>query len=411
MLGASWPIMRIDFAADESLAGVFNAAISICTVISSLSSSRLTRRFGTGKVIGCSVTLTAIGLVTAFFINNVYLMFIVTVPMGLGAGAIDTILNDYVARNYKAIHMNWLHCCWGVGAMAGSLVVSSFIKNDLGWRYGFLAVGLVQAVLAAVMFLSLPLWQKAAAKDACLTADSVPENTFSENKIELPKGTASLSITDKEVETSLKTVKKPSQITLRKALSVRGVALGAVAFFFYCSIESIVGLWGSSYMVNVRNAAPATAALLVSAFYGGIIGGRFLNGILSLKLGEMWLVRGGFLIILTGAILLLCPLSNVGIIFGMALIGVGCAPIYPSLMHLTPVRFGAELSATVVSFQSATTYLSFLLSPIIFGLVATNTTFKIMPYVLLVLLAGVVIMNELTHILSKKYRKETNNIV
>lgn len=378
MLGASWPVMRVEFSADESLAGVFNAAISVCTVISSLLSSRLTRRFGTGPVIACSVTLTAAGLFIASFIGNVYLYFAVAVPLGLGAGAIDTILNDYVARNYRAIHMNWLHCCWGVGAMAGTMIVSSFVKSGAGWRYGFLTVGIVQAVLAAVMFLSLPLWKKASFK---VRSDLIADG-----------GASAKSATNG--------AKSPA-VPLRKALAVRGVALGAAAFFFYCSIESIVGLWGSSYLVNVRGIDPAAAAMWISAYYGGMIGGRFLNGILSLRLKDMWLVRGGFFIIAAGIILLLCPLPTAGVIAGILLIGIGCAPIYPSLMHLTPMRFGAELSATVVSFQTATTYLSFLLSPILFGLAASSTTFKIMPFVLAALLLGVAVMNESAHALAK----------
>jgi len=445
ILGTCWPVMHIEFAVNEGLAGFFNATVSLCTIISSLLSQRLSAKFGIGKVVLVSVLLTAIGLLGGYFLSNIYLYFLLALPLGIGAGAIDTLLNDYVAKKYKAIHLNWLHCFWGIGAGCGTLLVGGYLKNNINWRYCYLTLACVQFLIVVILLFALPLWKKV---EKCRKTyknstnlqeiDTQKENYISTTETNESDSTYSvednkdiLSNTDeftgtdkvlysysgdkvKEVQNfygdsndyqekkdnlpnnSTSANDKTEIITIKEAIKTKGVIFSMLSFVFYCAMESVIFLWGSTYLVNIKNLDPATAANWVSIFMGGLIVGRFLNGILSLKIKDNTLIRMGICIVSLGVICLLIPYGYYLSLVGFILIGLGYAPIYPSLMHSTPIRFGERVSLRVVSLQSASTYVAFLLTPILFGYIGENTTFAILPYVILGLMACLIVTNEIT---------------
>lgn len=369
LLGVTWPIMHKEFAADQSLAGAFSLVISLCTVVSVLFSNKLTAKIGTGKIVAISGTLTALALVATSFISKAYLLALVCIPLGLGAGAVDSSLNDFVAKNYKAMHMSWLHCSWGLGAMIGPAIMSSFIATGNNWRTGYLVVGIIQLGIAVLLFATLPLWKKVQKKKE-----------------------------DGDIEK--KVVTKPMPIL--KTLKKRGVIFSVLAFFFYCSIEVLTSIWGASFLIYVKNASVSAAALWISFYYAGITAGRFLNGLLAIKIKSDTLIRIGFGTLLAGIILIILPFGNAFTIVGFILLGTGCAPIFPSLIHLAPYRFGEEYSSTVIALQMAVAYTGFALTPLLFGAVVKYLSFNLFPFILLAVAFGSFVCTELAAFLTKK---------
>lgn len=368
MLGVTWPVSHIELGAQESLAGVFSAAISLFTVVSSLFSSKLTTKFGTERVIAFSCALTAVGLFGCVFINNAYLFFLTAVPMGLGAGAIDSAMNDYVAKNYKALQMNWLHCFWGVGALISPVIVSALLRSLGNWRYGYLTIGAIQAVLSVLLFATFPIWKKQKAALETAITDTLTSNNAP--------------------------ITQEKTISMRQAFAKRGVIFSVISFLVYCGMEMLIPIWGSTYFVNAKGLDAATAALWVSAYYGGMALGRFLSGFISLKVRDITLIRCGAAGIIVGAIIML-TLPGVGALIGSLIIGLGCAPVYPAMMHLTPIRYGREYSSQVIGAQTAATYTGLLTIPPIVGFTATRTTFDVLPYFILGLIAVYFVLNEI----------------
>jgi len=317
--------------------------ISAGTIFSSLFSGMLIRRLGTGRLTLISVLTTALALLGYSFSTNYLWLCLIAVPLGLGAGAVDAALNDFVARNFAARHMNWLHSFWGIGATTGP-VIMAFMLNQTGhWQMGYRTVAIVQVVLVAILTISLPLWQR-------YPTPASPQTASDGGKI-------------------------------RK---IKGIAPNLAAFFAYCAVEASTGLWAASFLVNERGLSEVLAAGGASSYYLGITIGRFLNGFLSTKIAAMSLVRGGEAMILLGIVLMFLPFPSLSLA-GLMIIGLGCAPIYPTLLHETPRRFGAENSARLMGLQMATAYCGLTLIPPLLGLIVGRFGLRLYPIGLLLL--------------------------
>jgi fucose permease len=352
LLGAAWPVMQPGFAVPYSYAGIASMVISGGTILSSLLSGRVIKHFGTGKVTFVSVLMTAAALLGFSLAPSFVWILVLAVPLGLGAGAVDSGLNEYVAEHYQARHMSWLHCFWGIGAMTGPLIMAQLIAHNHSWRSGYQIIAILQFILVGVLFFSLPLWKKVGSAAGSEATSGVPA------------------------------LKKTHGLFF--PLQIRGVKIALVTFLFYCGVEATMGLWGSSYLVQVRGLDPATAAVWVSAFYGSITLGRLIAGFVTLKVSNKVLIRTGQGIIVGGVVLLLLPLSAIFALIGFGLIGLGCAPIYPSMLHETPVRFGKENAQLVMGFQMAVAYIGSTFLPPLFGFIASATSLSLLPLFLLV---------------------------
>lgn len=347
LLGAAWPVLRLDIGATLDMAGLVSFVVSLGTVVSSLFSSRMIARFGTGRIAFFSVLSTALALGGFSLSGSFFWLLVMAVPLGLGAGAVDAGLNNFVALHYKARHMNFLHCFWGIGAMSGPLVMSFWLSQSGQWRLGYRTVSAVQFVLVLVLGLSLPLWKRLETRG--------PEEGVPEQKL----------------------------IGNRAALRLPGVKTALAAFFCYCSLEIATGLWASSYLVECRGVPADDAAMLTSLFYGGIMSGRLLSGLLSGKLPNRVLIRSGQGLCVVGALLMLLPLPLPATVSGLVLFGLGCAPLYPAMLQETPARFGAEVSQTVMGLQMAVAYFGSTVMPPLLGFAAQRTTIGIFPWFLL----------------------------
>ena len=347
ILGAAWPIMRTDLNAPLSAAGLVSMIVSASTIVSSLNSNRLLRRFGTGMVSFLSTLLTAAALLGFSFSGSILFLLVLAVPLGLGAGAIDAGLNNYVALHYQARHMNWLHCFWGIGATLGPAIMSAFLHSE-NWRGGYRTIAGLQFLLVLILLAALPAWRK---------------HEQSEQASQGEESTA-------------------RDISIRQLLSLRGAKPAMAAFFFYCASEITLGLWGSSFLVEVRGIPAAQAALWVSVYYGGITVGRGIAGFVSMKLTNRQLIRAGQLISLAGAVLLLLPLPKPVSCAALLLIGIGYAPIYPAMLHETPVRFGRANSQQLMGLQMALAYTGSTLAPSLIGAAAGLTSIVILPFFL-----------------------------
>jgi fucose permease len=371
MLGVAWPIMHAQLGVPVSAAGGVAIIVSSGTIISSLVSGRVLKRFGTGKVTFISVAMTAIALLGISIAPSLFWIVLMGIPLGLGAGSVDAGLNDYVSKNYAAKHMNWLHCFWGIGAMAGPLIISQYIVRDLSWRNGYLTVAIVQFALVALLFFALPLWDKVAA----LVAHGAGEGEMEGQHAPFAGG-------------------------LLAPLRIPGLKPVLLTFFFYCGIEATIGLWGGSYLVQIKGLELATAALWVSLYFGAITLGRFLSGFVAIRVSSKDLIRYGEILILVGVALFVLPLPAWAGLASFILIGLGCAPIFPAMLHETPARFGREAAQHVMGFQMAVAYIGATLLAPIFGLIASSTTFAIMP---LFLLAYIAIMLYCTEMANRKF--------
>lgn len=354
VLGSAWPIMQKDLGASLDTAGYLYMIVAIGTIFSSLASGRILKRFGTGQVTLISCAMTAGALFGFQLAPSVLWLALFAVPLGLGAGAVDAGLNNYVALHYEAHHMNWLHSFWGVGATLGPVIMGRMILSSGKWNNGYLVISIIQASLVMILLLSLPLWDK---------HDRRTKNN---------EATAKSAIVSPDTNTNT------------PAKAKNGMTLALISFFFYCGVESTVGLWGSSFLSNIKNMEPAQAAQLVSFYWGGITAGRFISGFISFRMTNKQLIRLGQLIALSGTILLALPLPTAFTIVSFMLIGLGLAPIYPSMLHETPARFGKEKSQYIMGIQMAVAYTGATLLPPILGTVASRTSLLIFPVVVLV---------------------------
>ncbi|MEK4825580.1 MFS transporter [Niallia sp. FSL W8-0951] len=386
LLGVSWSLMEVEFKAPLETAGVLFMTIAAGTIISSFISGIVLKKFGTGMVTFVSCFMTAGALLGFHFAPSIIWLFIFAIPLGLGAGAVDTGLNNYVASHYKAHHMSWLHCFWGVGATLGPIVVAQFISRDNSWRSGYFAIACIQFILVVILLFTLPLWEK---------IEKIPKQ---ENENNREDSTSTLDETYLENQ-------KPWQI--------RGVKLALLAFLFYCGAEAAVGLWGSSFLVNVKNLSIDVAAKWVSLFYAGITIGRFITGFITLKMSNQRLIRWGQIIALVGAVLLFLPFPILFSLAGFIMIGLGLAPIFPCMLHETPLRFGKKHSQTIMGYQMAIAYTGSTFLPPILGYAAAKSTIGIFPFVIAgfiaIMLWGSERLNGVLH--KKEIKRDTARVI
>ena len=378
LLGVAWPVMQSDLGAPLDIAGFLFMTIAGSTIISSLVSGKVLKRFGTGKVTFVSVLLTAGALLGFHFAPSIVWLFVCAIPLGLGAGAVDAGLNDYVATHYKAHHMSWLHCFWGVGATLGPIIMAQFISGQSSWRNGYFTISGIQFALVIILFFTLPLWNK------------VTRNSH-------------IAINE-ELEDS-----KGASFDDVKPLQIKGVKLALVSFLFYCGVESTVGLWGSSFLVNVKQLHVVIAAQWVSFYYAGITIGRFITGFITFKISNLILIRIGQIIALVGAALLFLPLPSAFSLVGFIMIGFGLAPIFPCMLHETPTRFGKKHSQTIMGYQMAVAYTGSTFIPPLLGFIASHSTIGIFPICMVIFVAAMLLSSEkLNSFLKKKDILKTN---
>ena len=357
ILGSAWPLMHTDLNVPISYAGIATMIVSGGTIISSFFSEKMIRKFGTGKVTTISVLLTATGLLGIYFAPSFIWICLLGIPLGIGAGAVDAALNNFVALHYEAKHMNWLHCFWGIGATSGPFIMSLFLLNQNGWRIGYATIGIIQAILVICLFISLPLWR--------------------------------------QFETTQKVEEEDDNgIKIKSLLKIPGAKPTLIAFFCYCAVELTTGLWASSYLVVNDGLAVELAAKWASFYYLGITVGRFIAGFLTMKLTNTQMIRIGQTICIIGAILLVLPITSVFKLIGLIFIGLGCAPIYPAMLHETPNRFGKELSQDLMGIQMATAYVGSTLIPPLFGALSKVLGLQMLPYFLLIFLIIMLVSSE-----------------
>ena len=349
LLGAAWPSMQPVLGVPLSHAGYLSLIISCGTVLASLLSDRLICRFGTGAVVAGSVLLTAAALYGYSAAGSFSAMCLYAVPYGLGAGAVDAALNHYVAVHYAARHMNWLHCFWGIGAAASPYIMSFCLRCGGGWQGGYRSVSIIQFVLTAMLFCSLPLWNHVSVSGDASEAPAV-------------------------------------HIPIPELMKQHGVSQLVLLFFCYCALENTFGLWAGSYLVHVRGTMPETAAQSASLFFLGITFGRLAGGFLSDRISCIRMVRGGLCGIALGIFLLLLPASHWAAFCGIFITGLGCAPVHPALIRGTATRFGAERARSVIGLQTASAYLGTTIMPFLFGKLADFAGIRFLPVFLLLFL-------------------------
>ncbi|GIO97081.1 MFS transporter [Paenibacillus lautus] len=360
LLGVAWPAMQPDIGAAFESAGLLSMVVTGGTIVSSLISGSVIERFGTGMVTLVSCLLTASALFGFAYAPSLFWLILLAIPLGLGAGAVDTGLNHYVANHYKAHHMSWLHCFWGVGATLGPIIMSYSMGTNDAWRDGYYTVSMLQFALVFILLLTLPLWRIVASQhrqpEGMLEEQTGNESTNSDKAIVQKHG---------------------------KPLQIRGVKITLLAFLFYCGVEATVGLWGASFLVGTQDLPPETAAVWVSMYYGGITFGRFITGFVTLRLNNRTLIRAGQVTAIAGAVLLLLPLHSYLSLIGLIVIGLGLAPIFPCLLHETPARFGKAQSSRIMGYQMAVAYTGTTILPPLFGLVAAQISIGLLPVVIL----------------------------
>lgn len=360
LLGSAWPVLHTEINVPMSFAGIISMTIFVGTILSSLFSDKLLRKFGAGKVTAVSVTISALGLLGFSISNQFWMLLLWAVPYGLGAGGVDAILNNYVALHYKAQHMSWLHCMWGVGASISPYIMSfALVKLD-NWSCGYLIVSIIQIILSVIIFASVPLWKK---------------------------GTNNADGETEAVEAK--------SMSFREIFSIKGAIPCFLTFFAYCSLELTTSLWASSYLVQKWEFTPEAAAGFASMFYIGVTLGRFANGFLAMKLGDNFLIRMGLGIITTGIALLFVPFHSVFSLIGFVIIGLGCAPIYPCIIHMTPSVFGEDKSQAMIGVQMAFANTGFLIMPSLFGVITDYISVSLLPVFILALLVLMFAMHEL----------------
>ncbi len=352
LLGSAWPSIYPSMNVPISYAGIISMIIALGTIFSSLQSDRLTFRFGTGKVTAFSVATTAVALF-GFSISHSFLALCLwAIPYGLGAGSVDASLNNYVALHYESKHMSWLHCMWGIGASVGPYIMGLALTRNWGWNNGYRMIGIIQVVLVILLFVSLPLWNHGA-----------------------------------KTEENVDNIERKAPLKFTEVVGTPGVKAIMISFFCYCAIEQTAGLWAASYMTLHKGIAAETAASYASMFFIGITIGRALSGFITMKLNDMQMIRLGQVLIATGIIIMIIPATSVISLIGLIVIGLGCAPIYPSLIHTTPERFGAVKSQAIIGVEMASAYVGTCIMPPIFGLIANGLDVKWLPIYLFGILA------------------------
>ncbi len=356
LLGVAWPMIREEWSLPLDYAGMIATVTIGSTILSSLFSGRIIARFGTGKVTFLSCLMTAGALLGISVSPSFSWIFLFAIPLGFGAGSVDTALNNFVSLHFKSHHMNWLHSFWGVGATIGPIIMGQYLLMST-WQYGYRFIGSIQLILAFILLISLPLWKM--------------HHTTTHATQEHVEPDRSLSFTQK--------------------LRIKGVPFALIAFLFYVAGEAAVGLWGSSYLVQIRGISIGMAATWIAMYYGGITLGRFISGFISFRLSNQQLVFYGIVVSLFGVLMLILPLPNFVIPVGLVFIGLGFAPIFPSLIHETPERFGKAHSQDIIGYQIAAAYLGGATLPPLFGVIAQNTSMGIFPPFILLCLVFILL--------------------
>jgi fucose permease len=350
--------MYPEFHVPVSSMGIISMIIAAGTIVSSLQSDRLTKKLGTGMVTTVSVGMTAAALFGFSISHSFAALCIWAVPYGLGAGSVDASLNNYVALHYESRHMSWLHCMWGVGATAGPYIMSYALTGGHTWNAGYLYISVIQIILTAVLLFSLPLWKKPSAE------------------------TKKAAVSSKA-------------LALKDILHISGAKEVMLCFFCYCALESTTGLWASSFLTMSKGISAETAAGYAGLFYIGITAGRAISGFATMKLNDTSMIRLGQGIILAGILVLILPLPAIFSLIGLIVIGLGCAPIYPCIIHSTPAHFGADKSQAVIGVQMASAYIGTLAMPPLFGIIANYISASLYPVYLFLILILMIVMHEL----------------
>ena len=346
LLGAAWPAIYPEFVLPVSTSSILSI-INVCgTITSSLLSSRLINRFGTAKVTAVSTVLTAIALGGFSISKNIYFLCLFSVPLGLGGGAIDTALNNYVALHYKATHMSFLHCFYGIGVSLSPYLMSIALSKDNNWRLGYRYAFFIQLTISLITIISIPLWKKA--------------------------NTISTSGKSEEV--------RSKNISLLKLAKMPTVRLVWIMFLCSCTIECTCGNWGSTFLVNSKGLTPKAAAQIITFYYIGMAIGRFLSGILAFRLSSWKIIHIGMGSVLIAVILLVLPMPATVSGIALFMIGLGNGPVFPNLIHLTPKNFGKEISQSVMGSQMAAAYIGVMIFPPILGVLAQIFGMNVFPY-------------------------------
>lgn len=370
LLGAAWPSMYQGFGVPISYAGGISVVIALGTIISALLSDRMTLRFGAGKVTAASVCLTALALFGFSMSSSYWQLCLLAIPYGLGAGGVDAALNNYVALHYASRHMSWLHCMWGVGASVGPYIMGFALTGGQGWQGGYRYIAILQVVLTVVLVLSIPLWRQR------------------------PNPVAGQEPGDAEARSS-EPGAHTETLSIPEILRIPAASQVFVMFFCYCAIETTAGLWASSYMVNNRGITVDSAASWASMFYIGITVGRALSGFLTMHYSDATMIRIGYMVMACGLLLIMLPAAGgFGVLSGLVILGLGCAPVYPCIIHSTPETFGADRSQAIVGVQMASAYSGSLLMPPLFGFIANTLSIALFPWYLMALLALMIVMHE-----------------
>ena len=358
MLGAAWPTIFSEMDVPVSGAGIISAIIAFGTIISSLARDRITRKLGASKTTAISVGITALALLGFGVSTKFWQLCLISIPYGLGAGSVDAALNNYVSLHFSSKHMNWLHCMWGLGAAVGPVIMGTVLTGGGGYHLGYIIVSIIQIVISTILFVSLPIWKKPMRAEA----------------------------------TEVKTTDKP--LSFKEILGIRGVKAVMVTFFAYCALEVTVTLWASSYLNLEKGIDSDTAALWGSLYVLGITVGRAICGFISIKLNDVQMTRLGEGFMVLGLVLLFLPLPNVFSLIGLVTLGIGSAPVYPSIIHSTPARFGEARSQALIGVQMASAYTGTCLMPPLFGLIANHISIKLFPLYIGILTAIMIVMFE-----------------
>ena len=361
----------MDYDVPVSFAGIVSAIIAFGTIISSLMSDRITRLLGASKTTAISGLITALSLLGFALSTEFWMICVIAIPYGLGAGSVDAALNNYVSLHFSSSHMNWLHCMWGLGAAIGPFIMGSVLTNGFEWNLGYIIVSIIQMAISALLFISLPIWKKPATDT---TQDKSDENTKS--------------------------------LKLKEIISLKGAKAVMITFFCYCSLEVIVTLWASTYINLEKGIDAETAALWGSLYVLGITLGRAVCGFISIKLNDTQLTRLGEAVMVVGLALMLLPLPNGFTLAGLITFGIGSAPIYPCIIHSTPARFGADKSQALIGVQMAAAYTGTCLMPSLFGIIANNVSLKPFPIFIGVLTVLMIVMFE---VYNKRASIKVNN--
>ncbi len=367
VLGSAWPLISEEFMVPISRMGIVTIIISAGTIVSSLKSNVLIHKFGVHKVTTLSIALTALSLVGFAKAPSFMSLCLWAVPYGLGAGSVDAALNNYVAIHFESKHMNWLHCMWGVGATLGPYIMGMALTSGHTFRTGYMILFAIQAILSIVIFISAPVWKQNAARKG------------------LQKGQDGQ---DEEEDTG------PQFLSLKEIFKINGVKEIALAFFCFCALEMSTGAWASSYLVYNKNVSPEIAASFTALFYLGITVGRGICGFIAIKYNDTQMIRGGACIMFLGLISLFLPFGEIPAFVGIGVIGLGSAPVYPAIIHSTPINFGVKNSQAIIGILMASAYTGTLLMPALFGILARTIGFFVYPIFIAILLLAMIIMHE-----------------